>query len=214
MSDIRSTVNPMLTLEYMTTEHENKYFDRKSALVKPSDIADLISAFANAEGGTIVIGISDKRRVLEGINSVGEDKIYSFINAPKDCCKPMPDFQEEFLDIMNANGEADRLLLLHIRPSIDQIIRTTNDSTFLRIGDRTKELKGMDLRNLEYNKNTRHYEDECNTDAEIEDLDENLIAEYKHRIGADDLSTHQVLKARGFIRKIHGEEKLTIKLLD
>ena len=209
MSDIRSTVNPMLTLEYLTTEHENKYFDRKAALVKPSDIADLISAFANAEGGTIVIGISDKHRVLEGINFVGEDKIYSFINAPKDCCKPMPDFQEEFLDIINANGEADRLLLLHIRPSIDQIIRTTNDSTFLRIGDRTKELKGMDLRNLEYNKNTRHYEDECNTDAEIEDLDENLIAEYKHRIGADDLSTHQVLKARGFIRKIHGEEKLT-----
>ena len=127
----------------------------------------------------------------------------------EDCCKPMPDFQEEFLDIINANGEADRLLLLHIRPSIDQIIRTTNDSTFLRIGDRTKELKGIDLRNLEYNKNTRHYEDECNTDAEIEDLDENLIAEYKHRIGADDLSTHQVLKARGFIRRIHGEEKLT-----
>ena len=30
MSDIRSTVNPMLTLEYLTTEHENKYFDRKS----------------------------------------------------------------------------------------------------------------------------------------------------------------------------------------
>ena len=209
MSEIKSKVNPMLTLEYLTTAHENKYFDRKSAMVKPSDIADLISAFANAEGGTIVIGISDKRKALEGINSVGEDKVYSFINAPKDCCKPMPDYQEEFLDITNVNDEADRLLLLHIRPSIDQIIRTTNDSTYLRIGDKTRELKGADLRNLEYSKNTRHYEDECNTDAEIEDLDEKLIADYKHRIGADDLPTHQVLKARGFVRKVHGEEKLT-----
>lgn len=209
MNDVKSKLNPMLTLEYLTTEHENKYFDRKSAQVKPSDIADLISAFANAEGGTIVIGISDKRKVLEGINSVGEDKVYSFINAPKDCCKPMPEYQEEFLEITNVNGEADRLLLLHIRPSIDQIIRTTNDSTFLRIGDKTRELKGIDLRNLEYSKNTRHYEDECNTDAEIGDLDEKLIAEYKHRIGADDLSTYQVLKARGFIRKVQGEEKLT-----
>ena len=209
MSSVKSKFNPLLTLEYLTTEHENKYFDRKSAMVKPSDIADLISAFANAEGGTIVIGISDKRKVLEGINFIGEDKIYSFINAPKDCCKPMPDYQEELLDITNANGDEDRLLLLHIRPSIDQIIRTTNDSTYLRIGDKTRELKGTDLRNLEYSKNTRHYEDECNTDAEIEDLDEKLIADYKHRIGADDLSTHQVLKARGFIRKINGEEKLT-----
>ena len=43
----------------------------------------------------------------------------------------------------------------------------------------------------------------------VEDLDEQLIAEYKNRIGADELSTHQVLKARGFIRKVHGEERLT-----
>ena len=209
MGEIRSKVNPLLTLEYLTKEHENKYFDRKSAKIKPSDLADLISAFANAEGGTIVIGISDKKRELEGIDSFGEDKIYSFINAPKDCCKPMPDYREEFLNITNMDGQPDRLLLLHIRSSIDQIIRTSNDSTYLRIGDKTRELKGSDLRNLEYSKNTRHFEDECNTDAEIEDLDEELLTAYKHRVGADDLPTRQVLKARGFIRKLQGEEKLT-----
>ena len=92
MSEIKSLINPILTLEYMTTEDENKYFDRKSAKVKPSDISDLISAFANSEGGTIVIGISDKRRILEGINSFGNEKINAFINAPKDYCKPMPDY--------------------------------------------------------------------------------------------------------------------------
>ncbi len=209
MNEIKSAINPMLTLKYLTTEHENKYFDRKSGKIRPADIADLISAFANAEGGTIVIGISDKQKILEGINAFGEDKINAFINAPKDCCKPMPDYQEEFLDIVNESGEQDRLLLLHIRASIDRIIYTSNDSVFLRIGDKTRELKGADLRSLEYSKNTRHYEDECNTDAEIEDLDEQLIADYKHRIGADDLPTHQVLKARGFIRKINGEERLT-----
>lgn len=48
MKSAKSKLNPMLTLEYLTTEHENKYFDRKSAMVKPSDIANLISAFANA----------------------------------------------------------------------------------------------------------------------------------------------------------------------
>ena len=209
MNDVCSKINPMLTIKYLTTEHENKYFDRKSVKIKPSDISDLISAFANAEGGTIVIGISDKQKTLEGINNYGEEKINSFINAPKDCCKPMPEFQEEFLDIINENGKKDRLLLLHIHASVDQIIRSTNDSTFLRIGDKTRELKGVDLRNLEYSKSTRHYEDECNTDAEIEDLDEKLIADYKHRIGADDLSTYQVLKARGFIRKVNDVERLT-----
>lgn len=84
MNEIKSAMNPMLTLKYLTTEHENKYFDRKSGKIRPADIADLISAFANAEGGTIVIGISDKQKILEGVNAFGEDKINAFINAPKD----------------------------------------------------------------------------------------------------------------------------------
>lgn len=74
----------------MLEEEENKYFDRKSAQIRPSELAELISAFANAEGGTIVIGVSDKKRILEGINKVGTVKINDFITAPKDCCKPMP----------------------------------------------------------------------------------------------------------------------------
>ena len=28
-------------------------------------------------------------------------KINDFINAPKDCCKPMPKYKEEFLDVIN-----------------------------------------------------------------------------------------------------------------
>ena len=80
----RSQVNPDLTLHDMITKAENKYFDRKSARIKPSDLADLISAFANAEGGTIVIGISDKSQELEGINFDGDEMIYNFITAPKD----------------------------------------------------------------------------------------------------------------------------------
>lgn len=57
MEEARSQIRSLLTLEYLTTENENKIFDRKSAKVKVSDIAPLISAFANAEGGTIAIGV-------------------------------------------------------------------------------------------------------------------------------------------------------------
>lgn len=206
---IKSKINPMLTLEYMTTEAENKYFDRKSAKIKPSDLSGLISAFANAEGGTIVIGISDKTKRIEGVNSFGEDKINNFINAPKDYCQPMPVYGEEFLDVVNDSGVPDRILLLHIHASVDQIIRTSNDSTFLRIGDKTREIKGVDLRNLEYSKSTRHYEDECNMDAQISDLDEDLIREYKRKLGAEKLPTEQVLRARGFIKDIGGKTRLT-----
>ncbi len=209
MEEIRSSVNPFLTLDYMITEDENKYFDRKSARVKVSDVADLISAFANAEGGTIVIGISDKTRNIEGINAFGTEKINNFVLAPQNCCKPMPAYKEEFLDVINAEGIKDRILLLHIFAGADQVVRTNNDSTFLRIGDRTKEIKGEDLKNLEYSKSTRHYEDECNLDAEISDLSDDLLTIYKKKIGAENLETKQVLKARGFIKKNGDKECLT-----
>ena len=174
-----------------------------------TDLAPLISAFANAEGGTIVIGISDKTLEIEGIHQYGMDKVNEFIAIPKNGCKPMPQYNEEFLNVINSKGEEDQLLLLHIQPCVDQIVRTINDSTYLRIGDKTKELKEDDLRNLEYAKSTRHFEDEINRDALIEDLDEELISEYKEKLDASHLPTEQVLKARAFIKSQDGNNYLT-----
>lgn len=207
--DARSEINPLLTLSYVSHEHENKYFDRKSAKIKPSDLAQHISAFANADGGTLVIGIDDKTLALEGINTYSEDKINEFINAPKQCCKPMPGFKEEFLDITNDKGKPDRLLLLHIFESPDQLIRTTSDQTYLRIGDKSREMRGDDLRNLEYSKNTRHYEDEIHPDANLTDLDPELIELYKDRIEATGIPTEQVMSSRGFLKEVDGKQKLT-----
>ena len=205
----KSAINPILTLDYIINEHENKLFDRKSAKIKVADIAELISAFANAEGGTIVIGISDKQKELEGINAVGEDKINSFLNAPKDFCRPMPEYKEEYIDIINTSGQKDRLLLLHIFASSDRLIHTTNDSVYLRIGDKTREIKGDDLKNLEYSKGARHFEDELNYDIRVEDLDGDLLQQYKEILNDKNIDTSQLLKARGFMREYNGRTYLT-----
>lgn len=209
MEEIRSKIHPNLTLKYIVNEPENKIFDRKSSFVRPADIAPLISAFANAEGGTIAIGINEKTRNVEGIDACGTERINNLIVAHKNCCKPMPRCQEEFIDVENQNGIKDRLLLLHIEASTEQVIRTSNDSTFLRIGDKTIELKGEDLRNLEYNKSVRHYEDECAFDASIDDLDKNLLDQYREKLQARDISDEQMLSARGLIKSKNGKNCLT-----
>ena len=206
---VGSAINRMLSLDYILHEKENKYFDCKSGQIKPSDLAPLISAFANADGGTIVIGVSNTTRTLEGINFVGQDRINDFISAPKDFCRPMPRYQKEFLDVVNVNGAADRLLLLHIQESTGQIVRNIQERVWLRIADRTKELHGDDLKNLEYAKSTRSFEDEPNWDARIEDLDAELLDQYKAVIGAGEQSSLQVLRARGFIKRVQGKGYLS-----
>lgn len=209
MNGTRSSVNPILTLDYILKADENRWFDRKSSKLRVADIAPIICAFANAEGGTIVIGIDEKQRFIEGVDSVGTQKVNEFVLAPKDCCKPMPEYKEEFLDVINAKGEKDRLLLLHIFSNPDRVVRTNNDSTYLRIGDRTKEIKGEDLRNLEYSKGLRHYEDECNFDATIEDLDTDLLDAYREKLQASDIPYRQILKSRGFVKTKNDQEYLT-----
>lgn len=209
MTNIRSKYQPFLTLDYIVNEPENKLFDRKSAKVKASDIAPIISAFANADGGTIVIGIADKTRKIEGVNGIGSDSINNLIAAPKDVCVPMPQYKEELLQVANDKGEQDQLLLLHIEANTEQIIRTSSGATYLRVADRTKELKGDDLRNLEYSKSVRHFEDECQPDATVSDLDTLLLEKYREKLHAEDLTYEQLLEARGFIRLQGDKKKLT-----
>ncbi len=41
---------------------ENQYLDRKSARKKPSELLKHLIAFANADGGQLVIGIEDEKQ--------------------------------------------------------------------------------------------------------------------------------------------------------
>ena len=77
------------------------------------------------------------------------ERINNFISVPKDCCKPMPNYKEEFLDVINVAGEKDRILLFHIFISIDQVIRTNSDATFMdaEISDLNEELLRLVKRN-------------------------------------------------------------------
>ncbi len=58
----------MMTIDEVLAMDEKQIFDRKSIKIKPTDLSDTICAFANADGGTVAIGISDKHRKIEGVD--------------------------------------------------------------------------------------------------------------------------------------------------
>ena len=51
-----------MTIEEILLKEENQTFDRKSINISPKDLAIPIIAFANADGGDIAIGVTDKTR--------------------------------------------------------------------------------------------------------------------------------------------------------
>ncbi|HFU4519410.1 TPA: helix-turn-helix domain-containing protein, partial [Streptococcus suis] len=46
----------------MANSKGNQYLDRKSARKKPSELLKHLIAFANADGGQLVIGIEDEKQ--------------------------------------------------------------------------------------------------------------------------------------------------------
>ena len=57
-----------MTIEEIRSRKEDQTFDCKSIHIDPKALAVPIVAMANADGGVLAIGVSDKTRRIEGIN--------------------------------------------------------------------------------------------------------------------------------------------------
>lgn len=57
-----------MTEQELLTRKEDQTFDCKSIQIEPKALAVPIVAFANADGGVIAIGVSDKTRKIEGVD--------------------------------------------------------------------------------------------------------------------------------------------------
>ena len=62
-----------MRIEDILAMEESQTFDRKSVNIAPKDFSNYVCAFANADGGIIVVGISDKNRRIEGVDHREKD---------------------------------------------------------------------------------------------------------------------------------------------
>ena len=190
----------ILTLEYLSNEKEGQYLDRKSARIKPSDIARHIVAFANANGGVLAIGIEDNGEIT-GFNNKDSKSINDFLNVPFSSCKGRLKVEHEIRKV-TIDSKQDSILLLFIEPSEDAVIKTSDDKVYLRVGDKSKLLNHEQVTQLEYDKGERIFEDIIVEDSSIDDVDLQLLQQYKEKLGTS-LSYEEILDARGLLKKGH-----------
>ena len=193
--------SPVVTnnIETLSSTRENHYFDRKSARIKPEDLARHVVAFANASGGKVVVGIEDDGTVT-GFARQGARDPERFEQCAITDCSPAPDVSCTRVPATNASGEDDFVLVMDVEPSTDRVITRRKDgAVFLRQGDQSKTLGYEQIRALEYDKNQRVFEDELVEDSGIGDVDREVLARYKEILGTD-APDEQVLRARRFMR--------------
>ncbi len=201
-----SKIDPALTLEKLKTIAENQYFDRKSARLAPKDFAHQLSAFSNAGGGVVVLGIENDGTVT-GVTQEEENR---FRNAAFDFLQIPPKYEIEMLPCPICSGERGEIMLFHIDPNANEIVKLKTGEAYLRVGDSSRKLNSEQLLALEYSKGIRSYESKIIDDASIEDLDYQLIQKYIEILNPSVSSPLEVLRGRGLIRKKDGRDLITV----
>ena len=193
-----SKISPIVNINYLTSTRENLYFERKRAKVSMQDLTNEIASFSNANGGVIAVGITDDGQI-EGFNNYGINKLNDFQKIVTNYLSPTPNYKAELIEIKNNKNEKDNILLFHIEPALNFIVRNNKDEVYLRQGDSSIKLNTEQVRSFEYEKRERNFESEVLNMSSTDDIDLEVMEIYKDKIGAINLSNEQVLKARGFL---------------
>ena len=170
-----------MTIEEIQARKECQTFDCKSIQIDPKALAIPIVAMANADGGVLAIGISDKTRRIEGIDE-NEKRLNELLRVPFDFCNPSVKVRCEYLSCTDYSGKENRILLMHI-PASGQLHTNQADECFMRVGDKSKKLNFDERMQLLYDKGERYYEDKDVYGATIDDIDMTLVNDYISVIG-------------------------------
>ncbi|PTE78480.1 ATP-binding protein, partial [Staphylococcus gallinarum] len=116
-------------------------------------------------------------------------------------CSPVLKIKHKFVDVINKYNQDDQILLLSVDPSIDKVYTTKNDEAFIRVGDETKKLSFEMRKDLEYEKDIRRYESELVNDCLLEDLDQNLLNNYKSLHNFEGENVWKLLYSKGLAKR-------------
>ncbi len=137
---------------------EDHFRDFKSKQIKPAKITKSISAFANADGGDLYIGIEEdkqkKIKLWRGFEN--EEEANGFIQIFEKLFPLGQEFSYEFLKVSDAG------LVLHINiHKTRDIKKTSDDKVYIRRGAQNLPVtKEEELRRLRMNKGLVSYESE------------------------------------------------------
>lgn len=197
-----------MTIQEIITRKEGQTFDCKSIQIDPKALAVPIVAFANADGGVIAIGVSDKTRKIEGIDQHTE-KLNELLRVPFDFCNPSVPVTCSYLPCTDKDGNENRILLMEI-PASSSLHTNQADEAFMRVGDKSRKLTFDERVQLMYDKGERYYEDTAVYGATIDDIDMDAVADYAKLVGYGKSPLQYLQENNGFVRpNKKGEEEVS-----
>ena len=198
------------SIETLRSKPEGQTFDRKSARIDAKVLAVVLTAMANADGGSVVVGIEDDG-IITGIDRY-LPHINDLLRVPIDYCVPSIEAKAEYISCKNDEGNDDHVLLIHIEQS-NRIHATTADNAYLRVGDKSHKLGFEERMQLTFAKGVCYFEDEPVKQAEFEDIDLSSVADYCALIGYDRDALTYLRTNKGFVVGKNQRDMLSVAAL-
>ena len=198
-----------MVIQNIISHKEDQTFDCKSIQIDPKALAITVVAFANADGGDIAVGMSDKTRKIEGVDQHTE-KLNELLRVPLDFCNPSVPITSELLPCTDKDGNDNHILLMHI-PASSELHANQADEAFMRVGDKSRKLSFEERIQLMYDKGERYYEDTAVYGATVDDIDMAAVERYTELIGYTKSAKQYLQETNGFLTtNAKGEEQVSV----
>lgn len=200
-------------LQLFLDTQEWQTFECKRAAVQPGRLLETVVAFANTDGGFLVVGLEDPRKAqgekrLVGI-SENPDNVSEFLKLiEKEIEPPLRLWSKFDLEILNTQKNKDALLVVNIKKS-NEIHSLKKGDTFVRRGRQNVKIGSQEIMHLQYEKGSIRFEDERSGIMAIDEVNKKLLNEYKKDTQSENEDDWQFLKDNGLAVKRNSGFELT-----
>lgn len=200
-------------LKIFLDKEEWQNFECKRAAVQPRKLLETAVAFANTDGGFMVIGLEDPAKATGNNRLIGvsenTDNVSEFLKLlEKEIDPPLRSWNKFELDITNIAKATDKLLVINIKKSIE-VHSLKNGDTWVRRGKQNVKIGAQEIRRLQYEKGSVRFEDETSGISTLDDIEDDLLREYKKDTESESQDDWQFLKDNGLAIKTNGGFHLT-----
>ncbi|MGO4956943.1 ATP-binding protein [Luteococcus sp. Sow4_B9] len=182
------TLHDQELLNALVALPEDQWFERKSGRIEAKDLAVALVAMANADGGTIVVGIHDGR-----VDPPSTKRANDLRQAAMDHTVPPVRVRCKHRSV----GDDADVLVLQVEPG-EQAHTLVNGTAYLRVGDESRKLSLPQFQELAYDRGNSQFE-ASPVPLAVSDLSPEQMATYTAAIGAAE--TTSMLRARDLLTR-------------
>lgn len=154
------------------TAAEGQTLERKGPRIHPRDLATTLIAFANADGGRLLIGVEDDGTVLGLDPRADREQVEHLLRAAYEYCTPSVQIEYQF-----ASYQGHQILVVDV-PVSSRVHNHNNGRVYLRVLDRDQPLSADETLRVAFAKGQASYEAQPVRGATLEDVDRDLVEEY------------------------------------